>query len=303
MDTQIKQRTIVCCLSSLIFALCSQPALAQTQLRYQYDAGSSLQQQFVQQSNVSVSVADQKINSSLSHTIRWRVNVLDVENEASASINRTIEGVKIAISAPGLQTVEYDTDSTESQEESPLLDSIKAMAGLEVKYDADALGRITNLKVDKSALDKIGSSIVNGAAVVNESSLTKMVKGATIVLPAKPIQAGDSWKQVFAFDTTSLPASMSLEFTYKGNTERDGRQLEVLDIKPRLTIQNDGKTARGKVSIRKQEGTGTLLFDNYKGQIHTLSFETTVETEAVIGQNTVAQTVSTKVTLSEKSAE
>ena len=96
---------------------------------------------------------------------------------------------------------------------------------------------------------------------------------------------------------------MALEFTYKGNTERDGKQLEVIDIKPRLTIQNDGKTVRGKVSIRKQQGQGTLLFDNYKGRIHELSFETVVETEAVIGQNTVAQTVSTKVTLGDSQPE
>ena len=193
--------------------------------------------------------------------------------------------------------------SVESEEESQLLDSIKAMVGLEVKYDSDAIGRITNLEVNKSALEKISSSIVDGAAVVNESSLTKMVKGATIVLPTKPVQPGDSWKQVFAFDTTALPASMALEFTYKGNTERDGKQLEVIDIKPRLTIQNDGKTVRGKVSIRKQQGQGTLLFDNYKGRIHELSFETVVETEAVIGQNTVAQTVSTKVTLGDSQPE
>ena len=298
MKTKNKRRTICRGLFVMLFSICSSIAFGQTQLRYQYEAGSSAQQQFVQQSDVSVAVADQKITSSLSHTIRWRVNVSDVSDESSAAISRTIEGVKIAISAPGLQSVEYDTDSAESEEASQLLDSIKAMVGLEVKYDSDAIGRITNLAVDKSALDKISSSIVNGAAVVNESSLTKMGKGATIVLPAKPVQQGDSWKQVFAFDTTALPASMALEFTYKGNTERDGKQLEVLDIKPRLTIQNDGKTARGKVSIRKQQGQGTLLFDNYKGSIHELSFETVVETEAVIGQNTVAQTVSTKVTLS-----
>ena len=132
MKTRNHKRMISCGLFVMLLSVCSSNAFGQTQLRYQYEAGSSTQQQFVQQSDVSVAFADQKITSSLSHTIRWRVNVSDVPSESSAAINRTIEGVKIAISAPGLQSVEYDTASVESEEESQLLDSIKAMVGLEV---------------------------------------------------------------------------------------------------------------------------------------------------------------------------
>ena len=61
MKTKNKRRTICRGLFVMLFSICSSIAFGQTQLRYQYEAGSSAQQQFVQQSDVSVAVADQKI--------------------------------------------------------------------------------------------------------------------------------------------------------------------------------------------------------------------------------------------------
>ena len=58
---------------------------------------------------------------------------------------------------------------------------------------------------------------------------------------------------------------VDIGYVYDGPVEKDGRSLEKITLKPKVSLQPD-PDAKIEMKLKAQEGSGTALFDNSTGQ-------------------------------------
>ena len=72
---------------------------------------------------------------------------------------------------------------------------------------------------------------------------------------------------------------------YQGGTDRDGKRLEVIALKPDATVEGTG-TGLGVFRLRDQDGKGSMLFDSDTGRLVEADVNQSLEMEsAPPGQN------------------
>ncbi len=160
-------------------------------------------------------------------------------------------------------------DSTDEAKQSPLLKGqFDELVGQEFKavYDKD----------DKFLKMEDGPAAGGGGPLgmaMGKDDFQQMLQQLTDYgFPTEPVKPGDKWKHTQAAKMGAMGnMEMNMDFTYKGNVERDGKSLAEILINGTISGGAGGEGAL--IEFKDSTMSGTMFFDPELGAMHSSEME------------------------------
>jgi hypothetical protein len=281
------------------------PAYAQVTLRYKFKQGETLNYDLEQKMKMEMAIAGQNINMSMTQTLDMTWKVESVDNDGKAKITQKFDRVRLSMEGlPGMDKIQFD--SKEGKElEGPfgqmMGPMLKALAGAEFSMTMDAQGKVSDFKLPEKLADAFKNipGATGAGGMFTEEGLKHMMGQASLTFPSEPLTAGKSWEQKL---TMKLPTggkmNMDNQCTYEGEATVDGRKLEKIAMKPKMSIEAE-EGAAFKMKMKSQDAKGTAYFNNLAGHLDHLDLSQKMDTEVSTGgmdfTQKIEQTVSFKL--------
>jgi hypothetical protein len=247
-------------------------ATAADALRWKFQPGETLR--FAIETKMSMTAkamgTERKSTHNQTTEMSWKVQAVDASGEAE--ITQRIDRIRLRIEAAPLQPLDYDTATAKGDPPGfePIIRPVKTVVGAEFTFKLKPNGEIGDVKLAPETLKKLREAATAGSpdAEFNEKAVkdSLLVQLSPPTLPDGPIEPGRSWSPT----PTRMPlpfATMVLEktFTYQGPDPKLPN-LSLVGIDTTVKIEPvEGVDL--KVTIRKQDGKGTMTFDGQAGRL------------------------------------
>ncbi len=294
----IRKRIVV--VAALVTALvAAQSAHAQTTLRYKFKDGEKLNYIMDQKMSMKMSVMGQDIDMSVNQTIDISWNVKEVK-DGKAKMTQKFERFRFNMDGGPTGKIAFDSKDPKEPEGpigqimGPML---KALAGMEVSMTMDEQGEISEVKVPPDLVNlmkKAGGA--PGMDMFSEDGIKKMLAQGGMVLPKDAVTKGKTWAQKVDQKTPIGTMKLNNEYTYEGSTEKDGRRLEQVAMKPAMAIEAD-PNAPITIKMKESVGKGSAYFDNASGRLVEMSMTQNMEMDIAAGGQNISQRMNQVVTL------
>jgi len=246
---------------------------AQTTLRYKFKKGEKLNYAMEQKMVMSMSVMGRDVNLDMGQTIDMVWNVLDVDADGKAKMTQTISRIRFTMDGP---TGKVEFDSKEGKEPDDPVGKLmapifKALAGAEIGLTMDPLGKISDIKVPEK-LVKAAKNLPPGLAgaglgdMLSEEGLKQITDQSGLRLPQDAVTKGKSWEQQLEMKMPMGKMKVVTTNTYEGSVKRDGKEVERVGMKPKLTLDPD-PASPAKITLKSQDAKGSAYFDNAAGRL------------------------------------
>ena len=275
-------------LAVLLIACGADRATAQTTLRYKFTKGEKLKYEMEQKMVMAMSLGGMDINMDLGQTIDMTWNILDVDADGKAKMTQTISRIRFKMDGGAAGKLDYDSKD-DKDVEGPLgkfmMPILKALAGAEIGLTMDPQGKISDVKVPEK-LTKAAKNLPGGLAgaglgdMLSEEGLKQMMDQSGLRLPKEAVAKGKSWDQKMEMKMPMGKMKVETTNTYEGPVKRDGKELERVAMKPKVTIEAD-PASPAKITLKSQDAKGSAHFDNAAGRL--ISTNLTQDMEMVIG--------------------
>jgi hypothetical protein len=144
----------------------------------------------------------------------------------------------------------------------------KAFVGTPIELTMSPRGQISKVVIPAKIIEATKALGPMGA-MFSEEGLKNMTSQATVVLPEKPIPAGQTWTDTKKMD---LPfGAMSIVATYKFDGEDTKAGLDTIGMSTKVEIQAKDGAPFGEIKITEQDGQGKAIFDTTQGNIKSSS--------------------------------
>jgi hypothetical protein len=297
-STRHRLRTAAAILTTI--ALSSASTQAET-LRWQFSAGQKFSQEMVQDMDSSIELGGQKINTIVKQTIdsQWSVNKVD--DQGIAEITQVISRIRMQMDgASGISTkIDTASDDVPKGLAATLAGPLKAMTNAPFEMRMNSRGEVLDVKVAKETIEALrnlpGADKLGG--MFSEEGLVNMIKQGTPSLPAGNIQVGYIWNSKLS---TKLPQLGTMathtEMTYQGPEQIDGKTQQKISMRLTTSVAA-ADNPLVKVSIKEQDASGTMRFDNQAGHISNTEMKQKMVMQMSISGKTFDQTINQTVTL------
>jgi hypothetical protein len=290
------RRCIPLGLAAVALALAAVPARAQTTLRYQLKEGQRLEYAVDQDMKMAMKVMGMDLDMKMTQHIDLAWNVVKVDADGNATVKIRFDRVKMAMDGP---TGNVEADSKDAKEAADPVGKIfnqivTALAALDMTLVMTPVGEIKKVDVPEAAIKKfkqLPGLDKFGGDMFSPEGLKKMAQGGGgLLLPKDAVKKGESWTQKADQKTPFGKMTGDNKYTYEGPVEKDGRTLQKIALKPDMKIE-PSPDAPVKITIKGQEGKGTILFDNAAGHIASLTNELTMRLEVEVNDMTIDQRI------------
>jgi hypothetical protein len=292
-------RNRISALTLIVCAAAATPAAAQTTLRYKFKEGDSLNYAMDQKMKMTTSVMGKNIDMNMDQnaTMTWKID--SVDSEGNAKITITFGRMKMSMDTP-MGKIEVDSQDTDGPDDpigKALFGVVKAMAGMTVNGKINPLGEVSDVQVP----EKVAKQLANlpGAEQMGDmfspEGLKRMMGQSGLVLPKQAVGKGEKWNHKLDMKLPFGKINAEFNYVYDGPTEKSGRTLEKIGLKPRMSIDPD-PNAPFAMKMKSQEGGGHALFDNKAGRLTEVVVNQTMEMELDIMGQTVGQRIVQNVT-------
>jgi hypothetical protein len=286
-------------LTLILCAAATTPAAAQTTLRYKFKEGETLNYAMDQKMKMTTGVMGKNIDMNMDQnaTMSWKID--SVDSEGNAKITITFGRMKMSMDTPmgKIEVDSQDTDGPDDPVGKALFGVVKAMAGMTVNGTISPRGEISDVKVP----EKVAKQLANlpGAEQMGDmfspEGLKRMMGQSGLVLPKEAVSKGEKWSHKIDMKLPFGKIDAEFNYTYEGPTEKSGRNLEKIALKPKLSIDPD-PNAPFAMKMKSQKGDGHALFDNQAGRLAEVAINQTMEMELEIMGQTVGQRIVQNVT-------
>jgi len=256
------------------------PSLAQELLRWKFSPGQKLQQTLTQEMDVSMTVKEQPIQTSVSQTLDglWRIDT--VEPDGVATMTQTIRRIRMAVKGP----VNFEVDT--GAEQAPpgiggsVAEALKALVDVEFRLKMNPRGEVLELTVPEEATGALrnlpGGQQVSG--MFNADAIKKMITQGTPNFPKQKVEKGASWnRETSAKISPAISMNTVSTYTYAG-TDEDNPILSKLAVDMKQSIES-GESGEPQISITDQKTEGTIYFDNEAGYMTRSNIKQTMTTQ------------------------
>jgi uncharacterized protein DUF6263 len=206
-----------------------------------------------------------------------------------------VAGLTISMTAGG-QVVAYDSAET-AKPPAPARELAAAMSplvGATLEITMNERGQVQEVKGANDAGEKLVASTgasTEKSSVANDS-IQQLLRQSLVILPEKPVQAGDSWTAQFVLNTSLGKAEQSTTYRYDGQIEKDGASLDKFVASTTLSLTEPDKSR--KLTLKKHEQNGKIYFDATKGRLVSADQEQVLVTERPYRETTVAVALTSK---------
>jgi hypothetical protein len=274
---------------------------AADELIWKFAVGNEYHYQMVQEMDMSMDLGPGGVTTtSMKQTMemKWKVEALD-ENGV-ATVTQKIDRMQMDITAPGQDTVHYDSASDETPQGFAAMLAPMLIALTSEKFTVTMLpnGEITSVDIPKSFLEAIsrgpGAAMMGGFAT--EEGFKNMATQGSLTLPKEEdLVAGHEWSTSMEIANPATgKVSIDTTYRYTGPQEIDGQQFEV--FVPTIKTEFGGEGAVSAIDVTKQETTGEILFNRSAGRLESSTIDQQMEMVITAAGNEINQTIDQKIT-------
>jgi hypothetical protein len=255
------------CLALFAGALAIGSAHGQNPLRYQFKQGEKLH--YVAELRTSLDTGQGKGTMGL-HVIcdvTWEVATVGADGKAKIALK--IDRVQITAQTPqGKMEIDSKTGQEPTGQVKEMLgDLYSGHKDAEITMNMDARGNASDIHLPK-ALVAAARKAAGGPGMgetFTEDGLKRHFGLCGLSLPESSVTKGQSWDHAVTIKFRGGNLQVDTKYSDEGPTERKGKKLETIALKPTLKLEGGRVTTR--ITIKKQDAQGTAYFDNAAGRL------------------------------------
>lgn len=265
-----------------VWSLTAASASAQTTLRYKFKEGDNLKYTIEQKMKMTMNIMGNDVEMNMDQTSDMVWSIKSVDSAGNAKISVKFGRNKMTMDGPQGKT-EVDSDSTQEPDDpvgQALYKVIKGLSGLEISGTISPTGEYSDVRVPEKAVKELqnlpGGEIFGD--MFSADGLKRMMSQSGLVMPKEAVAKGTSWKNKTEMKMPFGKMIAEIDYTYDGTTDKDGRTLQKITLKPKATIE-PSPDAKFAMKLKAHEGKGTALFDNAAGRLLEVTNQQTMEME------------------------
>ena len=256
-------------------------ATADMLLRFKFKVGDELDYEWCESENRSVTVEGETKSQDTTKFFLFSVKVKAVDANGKATVEVKVNRVKIS--------EKYDTGETME------FDSAKGMQQGETAKTIDLIYRLNNAyKPIKTKIDALGN--FRYVKLPDEPGVSIGGMLDVIIFPKKAVAPGKTWSTPPDIQYYGMGKQT---FKYVGTEAKDGKDLEKIELMPKIILTPDEGTVSGRSRItrKKQEIKGDILFDNKAGRLHSAKtiYKSTFDQEWMGETRTTSNEITTEI--------
>ncbi|HMC89837.1 MAG TPA: DUF6263 family protein [Gemmataceae bacterium] len=284
-----------------LLAACANQSAAQAQvtLRYKFKEGEKLHYNLEQKMKMEMNVAGQNVDMNMNQTVDMTWNVLAVDKDGKAKMTQSIDRIKFVMEGP-MGKAEFDSKDSKEPEGAigqAIGPIFKALAAAEFSLTMDAQGKISDVKLPQKLQDALEKLPQGGAGqMFSEDTFKQMANQGGLVLPAEAVSKMKSWDQNVDANVGFGKMKVANKYTYVGPTNRNGREVEQIAMKPKLTMEPSDNAAF-TMKLKDQEAKGSAYFDKEAGRLVETNLTQTMDMEVSANGMNINQKLEQTVTM------
>ena len=280
--------------------LCSL-ATAQQELRWKFTPGQTLAHNMNQDTTMSVQVGTDTFTTTMTQTIDGKWTVTGKDAQGNAQVTQEISRIRMKMQGPQGVMLDIDTASDQAAQGlgAMIAPALKAMAQAKFNVTVSPQGEVLDIDVPQDVLNAFKS--LPGAEAMGrmftEEGFANMIKQGTPSFPSQPLTTGTNWSKAYEMAMPGL-GTMAIEnvFTYAGQQQVSGKQLEKIDVKMNMQIKGNQNAQEGGVTISDQKSDGVIYFDNEAGRMTESRIEQAMTLQTNVGGQKVDQKINQVIT-------
>lgn len=262
-------------------------------LSWKFSKGDALAVQFEQTQTVQtrIDVRDRTLESELILGVGWEVT--DVASSGNATIEQTIDRIRIKTGAPGAaikKVVDIDTASDGSLRgvSREVMKQIKTLIGLKFVVEMTPAGKVVAVTPGSNVAAVVGALPATSALgrIFTATAMSKLVSDSTLVLPSKSVAKGESWNEdskisMVANDGRTFSFDRGVKSTLQSVDENKANiDVEITLTQAPFAGANSGTELTSPLELTDFTGSGQIEFDLSTGTL--TSSTTTSETKTFV---------------------
>ena len=280
---------------------CYGSSLGAEPLLWKLAVGNEYNYQMLQEMDMKMNLGPQgetKTSTKQTMDMKWKVEA--VGEDGSVTITQHIHRIQMDITAPGQDTVSYDTNSDETPQGFAAMLAPMLSALTTDKFTVTMLpnGEITKVEIPESFTEAIsrspGAAMMGGLA--SEEGLKQMTKQGSMTLPkAEELVSGHEWSTSTELKNPAT-GTISIDTTYRydGPREVEGQQYEVFI--PNIVTSFGEEGAVAAIKVNKQKTDGEILFNRSAGRLESSTINQQMEMVITAAGNEINQVIDQKTT-------
>ena len=276
-------------------------------LAWKFTKGDAMAVEFQQTQNAQtrIDVRDRTLESELILGVAWKVT--DVADNGNATIEQTIERLRIKTGTPGgtiKKTVDIDTASADRLTgiSRSVMKQIQTLIGLKFMVVMTPAGEIVSVTPGSNVATVVDGLPETSALrrVFSAAEMSKLVSNSSFALPPKPMDKGASWDNE---STIAMTANDGRKFSFDRVVKSTIKSID--DAKANIDVEitltqtpfagaDSGSELTSPLELVSFTGSGEVEFDRSTGTLTSSTTTSEMKTIVVYREDKVQTT--TRVT-------
>ncbi|WP_148619091.1 DUF6263 family protein [Mariniblastus fucicola] len=305
---------ILLMLAVLSFATSVQ-AQEKATLAWKFSTGDSFTVQFEQSQKVQtrIDARDRTLESELILGVGW--NVTKVADDGTATIEQTIDRIRIKTGTPGAgikKLVDVDTASEERLRgfSRDAIKELETLVGLKFVVVMTSAGEIVSVTPGPDVATVVGQLPETSALrrVFSGAAMGKLVSDSAFTLPGESVEQGESWSdetaiKMTANDRRTFTFDRTIKSTLKSMTDTEATiEVAVSLTQAPFTDTPAGSELTSPLELTGFTGGGQIKFDRETGTLTSSSIASEIKTLVAYREDKVKTTtnVTNRMTVTRK---
>lgn len=279
-------------------------AQAETELRWKFKNGEKTNFEMKMEMTQDTKAGDMPFQVKISQLMDMTWEVTEVADDGRATMNQTIDRVRMEMSLPQGQTIKYDTKNPEKAPGTEMLAKMfDAMVGKPFVLRVTPLGTVEDFKAPAGMLEALKNSpMAQAGGMFSEDGLKQMISQSMLPLPEKAVSEGTTWEKKAEVKTPPFGKQLTTTvYKFVGPQDRDGKMLDKIDVTLDMKIE-PAEGTEAKLTLKDNKAGGEVLWDNAGGKPLESNINSTMTFELAVGGMSIEQSVTTKVTMKQVTA-
>ena len=277
----------------------AQVAQADTKLRWKFTKGEKTSYEIGMDIAQDMKLGDMPLSVKVNQVMNMTWEVKDVADDGTATLNQTIDRVRMemVLPQPNQEPIRYDSDAKEKPAGSEMLSRIyDAMIGKPFVIKMTPLGKVVDFKAPEAVLAAFKNSpMPGGGNMFSEEGLKQMISQSVPPLPEEAVSKGTTWEQSSAMQAPPFGKQVTkTEYKYAGPEELDGKKVDKIDVSMDLKFEATDDS-QAKIKLKDAEAGGEIFWDNTAGHPVESRITSSMTLEIEVGGNSIEQAVTTKM--------
>jgi hypothetical protein len=291
---------------ALVALASAQVAQAETKLRWKFTKGQKTSYEISMDMTQDIKGGDLPLSMKIKQMMNMTWDVKDVADNGTATLNQTIDRVRIELSMSGAnqEPIKYDSDAKDKPAGTEMMSRMyDAMIGKPFVLKMTPLGKVVDFKAPETVLAAFKNSpMPGGGNMFSEDGLKQMISQTLPPLPEEAVSEGTTWKQSSEMQAPPFGKQiMKTQYTYAGPAEIDGKKVDKIDVSMDLKIEPAGES-QTKIRLKDAEAGGEILWDNSAGRPVESQITSSITVVIELNGMSAEQGVTTKMNMKQVAA-